>query len=139
MSKKKIAVIIIPSIAVLIVLFFFPTSEFLGNSSNNEESPSPIMVLENSDDILSGLKITPISCSETTSGLTESHFQITNTNEKDYEVNVGISFTDNETVLYEKQIKLKVLSGQTDNQNHLSDDVYDNPVCVVQIIDYSEI
>ena len=137
--SKKIAVITIPSIAVLIVLFFFPISEFLENNSNNEESPSPIMILENSDDILSELKITPIGCSETTTGLTESHFQITNTNENDYEVNVGVSFTDNDTVLYEKQIKLKVLSGQIVNQNHQSDDVYDNPVCVVQIMDYSEI
>jgi len=139
MSKKKITIITIPSIAVLIVLFFISTNEFLGNISNNEKSPSPIMVLENSDDVLLGLKITPIACSETASGLTESHFQITNTNQNDYEVNVGVSFTNNETVLYEKQIKLEILSGQTVNQIHQSDDVYDNPVCVVQIIDYSEI
>ena len=139
MSKKKIAIIVIPSIAILIVLFFLPTNEFLGNSSYNEKSPSPIMILENNGDILLGLKIIPIGCSETSSGLTESRFQITNTNENDYEVNVGVSFTDNEIVLYEKEIRLKILSGQTVGQNHLSDDVYDNPVCVVQIIDWSEV
>ena len=139
MSTKKIIIITVSSISILIALFFIPANEFLGSSTYNEESPSPIMVLENSNDILLGLKITPIGCSETTSGLTESQFQITNTNENDYEVNIGISFTDNEDILYEKKVKMKILSGQTVNQNHLSDDTYDNPVCVVQIIDWSEI
>ena len=127
------------SIAVLTSLFFIPTNEFLGIASNNEESPSPIMVLENSDVVLMGLKITPLACSETVSGLTESQFQITNSNEKDYEVTIKVSFTNNEMILYEKQAKLKVLSGQTVNQNHLSDAIYENPVCVVQIDNWQEI
>ncbi|MFB5647787.1 MAG: hypothetical protein ACE5RO_06590, partial [Candidatus Nitrosomaritimum yanchengensis] len=69
----------------------------------------------------------------------ESQFQIKNTNEKIFEVILGISFTDNEEVLFEKQVKVEILSGQTINQIHLSDDVYDNPACVVKIIEWSEI
>ncbi|MFB5636773.1 MAG: hypothetical protein ACE5RB_09115, partial [Nitrosopumilus sp.] len=125
MSPKKIVIITIPFIAILITLFFIPTNEFL--NTNEKESPSPIMIFENSDDVLVGIKIIPVSCNETTSGLTESNFQITNTNENNYEVGVEVSFTDNEAILYEKQVKVKILSGQTVNQNHLSDDVYENP------------
>lgn len=139
MSTKKIAIITISSIVILITLFFIPTTEFLGISSHNEESPSPIMILESSDDVLMGLKITPVGCNEVASGLTESRFQITNTNEKDYEVTVKVSFMDNETILYEKQVKITIMSGQTVNQNHLSNSIYENPVCVAQIVEWSEI
>ena len=139
MTLKKIVIIAIPSITVLIAMFFVPTNELFGFSSYNEESPSPIMILENSDVVLIGLKITPIGCNKTDSGLTESLFQITNTNEKNYEVKVKVSFTDNDVILYENQVELKILSGQTVNQNHLSDAIYDNPVCVVQIVDWLEI
>lgn len=139
MSPKKKITIIIPSVAILIALFFIPINEFFGINSYNEESPSPIMILENSDDILMGFKITPIGCVETSSGLTESQFQITNTHEGNFLVKVKISFTDNEKVLYEKQESIEILSGQTINQNQLSDKVYDNPICVVQIVDWSEI
>ncbi len=139
MSRKKFTIIIIPSVAVLIALLFIPANWFLGIDSYNEESPSPIMVLENTDDILMGFKITPIGCKEMPSGLTESQFQITNNNENNYEIRINVSFTDNEQVLFEKQVNLMVLSGQTIDQNHLSDDKYDNPVCVVRIVDWSEV
>lgn len=86
-----------------------------------------------------GLKIIPVGCNETSSGLTESLFQIRNSNEDDYEVEVKVSFTDNEVVLYEKQVVMEILSGQTVNQNHFSDQVYDNPVCVVQIVNWTKI
>ena len=139
MSRKKIIAIIIPSVAILIALFFIPINEFFGIGSYNEESPSPIMILENSDDMLMGFKITPVGCVETPSGLTESQFQITNTHEGDFLVTIKISFTDNDEVLYEKQEKVEILSGQAINQNQLSDKAYDNPICIVQIIDWSEI
>lgn len=139
MSPKKIAIITIPSMAVIIALIFIPTNDFFGIIPHNSDSPSPMMVLESSDDIMMGFKITPGSCFETSSGLTESQFQITNTNEKDFEVLLGVSFTDNENILFEKQVKVTILSEQTINQIHLSDDVYDNPVCVVKIIEWSEI
>ena len=139
MSRKKFTVIIIPSAAVLIALLFIPTDWFFGIDSYNEESPSPIMVLENTDVILMGFKITPIGYRETSSGLTESQFQISNNNENKYEITIEVSFTDNGQVLFEKQVNLMVLSGQTIDQNHLSDDKYDNPVCVVKIVNWSEI
>ena len=139
MSPKKIAIITIPSLAVIIALIFIPTNDFFGIIPHNSESPSPMMVLENDEDIMMGFRIIPGSCNETPSGLTESQFQITNTNEKNFEVILGVSFTDNEGVLFEKQVKVEILSGQTINQIHLSDDVYDNPVCVVKIIEWSEI
>jgi len=139
MSRKKITIITIPSIAVLIALLFIPANWFFGINSYNEESPSPIMVLENTNQILMGFKITPIGCQENPSGLTESQFQITNTNENNYEIRIAVSYTDNEKVLYEKQVSVAVLSGQTINQSHLSDDKYDNPICVVKIVDWSKI
>lgn len=97
------------------------------------------MILENSDVVLMGLKIIPVGCNETSSGLTESLFQITNSNEDDYKVEIKISFTDNESVLYEKQVVMNLLSGQTVNQNHFSDQAYDNPICVVQIVNLTKI
>jgi len=139
MLSKKFLIIIISISVIFGTLFFVPTNEFLGIDSMNEESPSPMMILEITDDVLMGLKIIPVSCEETSSGLTESSFRVKNTNEKDYEVTIGVSFTDNDVVLYEKQVKVTILSGQTINQNHLSDDVYDNPICVAKIDSGSEI
>ena len=139
MLSKKFLIIIISISVIFGTLFFVPKNELLGIDSMNGESPSPMMVLENTDDVLMGLKIIPVSCEETSSGLTESRFRIENTNENDYEITIGVSFTDNEAVLYEKQVKEIILSGQTINQNHLSDDVYDNPICVVKIDSWSEI
>lgn len=139
MSRKKFFIIAIPVIGILMALLFIPTNLFFGINSYNEESPSPIMVLENTEDVLLGLKITPISCRETDSGLTESQFQITNNNENDYKVKVSISYTNNEEILFEKEVNLTIFSSQTINQNHLSDAVYDNPVCVVKIINYTKV
>jgi hypothetical protein len=138
MTRKKIIIPILVA-GILITLLFIPANEFLIIDSQRGESPSPIMVLENSDTVLLGLQIIPVSCNETENGFTESHFQITNNNEKDYDVKVEISFTDNSGVLYEKQVNLEVLSGQTINQNFLSDKIYDNPVCVVKIVEWEEI
>ncbi|MGD8707530.1 MAG: hypothetical protein PVI88_02470 [Nitrosopumilaceae archaeon] len=139
MTPKNATIIIVSSLAVVIALIFIPANDFFGVIPHDSESPSPMMVLENGEDIIMGFKIIPGSCNETPSGLTESQFQITNTNEKNFEVILGVSFTDNEEVLFEKQVKVEIPSGQTINQIHLSDDVYDNPVCVVKIIDWSEI
>ena len=139
MSRKKFTIIVIPFAAILITLLYIPTNLFFGTSSYNEESPSPMMVFENTDDILMGFKITPIGCRETPSGFTESQFQITNTNESNYEVTIDASFTDNDQILFEKQESLVILSGQTIDQNHLSDKKYDNPVCVVKIVDWSKL
>lgn len=86
-----------------------------------------------------GFKITPISCSIIDTGLNESHFQITNTNQKDYDVRIGVKFTDNDSILYEKEILVRILAGETLDQIHLSDHRYDNPVCVVQINGLAEI
>jgi hypothetical protein len=139
MSPKKTTIIIIPSLAVIIALMFIPTNDFFGIGSHNSESPSPMMVLESNDDVMMGFKIIPVSCNEISSGLTESKFQITNTNENDFEVTIEVSFTDNEVILFEKQVKEKILSGQTINQSHFSDKVYENPVCVVKIIEWFKI
>ena len=139
MSPKKIALITIPSLAVIIALIFIPTNDFFGITPHNSESPSPMMVLGNDEDVMMGFKIIPGSCNETSSGLTESHFQITNTNEQNFEVILGVSFMDNEKILSEKQVKVEILSGETINQIHLSDDEYNNPVCVVKIIEWSKI
>ena len=46
-----------------------------------------------------GLKIIPIGCNETDSGLNESEFQVSNSSDDDYAVKVGISFTDNDDTL----------------------------------------
>ena len=125
---------------VSIALLFIPSNEFSGISSYNPESPSPMMILENnSNDIMSGFKITPVSCSVSDDGLNESHFQVTNTHRNDYDVTVGVSFTDNNSVLYEKEVTIRILGGQTTDQIHLSDRAYSNPICVVQINDWSEI
>jgi len=124
---------------ILIALMFVPVNDFFDPSLHNSESPPPIMVYENSGDVLMGLKIIPIGCAENDSGLTESEFKISNTSDSDYEVRAGISFTDNDSVLYEKEIGLLIKSGQIINQIHLSDKTYDNPICVVQINDWSKI
>jgi hypothetical protein len=139
MSRKKFAIIVMPSAVILITLLFIPTNLFFGISSFNEESPSPMMVLENNDDVLMGFKIAPIGCRETPSGFTESHFQVTNTNENNYEVKIDVLFRNNEQILYEKQESVVVLSGQTIDQNHMSDEKYDNPVCVVKIVGWSKL
>lgn len=139
MSTKTKFVIGGAIVAVILVLIFIPPNDFFGLVSHNEESPAPMMVLENTDDIMMGLKIIPVSCSKTTSGLTESHFEIANTNEKDYNVMIDVSFTKNDAILYEKQVNVEILSGETINQNHLSDNIYDNPICVVKIVDFIEI
>ena len=139
MSPKKATIIIIPSLAIIIGLIFIPTNDFFGINPHNSESPSPLMILESSEDVIMGFKIIPGSCFETPSGLTESQFQVTNTHEDDFDVNLGVSFTDNESILFEKQVKVRILSGQTITQVQLSDEVYDNPVCVVKIIGWSEV
>jgi hypothetical protein len=139
MSPKKVATITMSSLAVIIVLMFIPTNDFFGINPHNSESPAPMMVLESDEDIMMGFKITPRSCNETSSGLTESQFQITNTHESDFEVTIGVSFTDNDGILFEKKVKEEILSGQTINQSHFSDKAYDNPICVVKILEWSEI
>lgn len=138
-SKTKFVIGGVIGAVVIVVLFFIPANEFFGQSSYNSESPAPMMVLENQDVMKMGFKITPVGCNETKSGLTESRFQVTNTQEKDYDLLIGVSFTDNEIILYEKEIKVRVLAGETIDQIHLSDKVYDNPICVVQINEWSEI
>ena len=138
MTRKKIIIPILIA-GILITLLFIPANEFLVIDSQRDESPSPIMVLENSDTVLMGLQIIPVGCNETGTGFTESHFQITNKSEKDYDVKIEISFTDNSGILFEKQVNLEILSGQTINQNFLSDRIYDNPVCVVTIVEWEEI
>lgn len=139
MYSKKIIVISIVAGGIFTGLWFVPENEFFGISSYHPESPAPMMILENnSDKIMSGFKITPVSCSITDDGFNESHFQITNINQKDYDVNIKISFTDNYSILYEKEIMIRVLAGQTINQIHLSDKMYNNPTCVVQIQSFSE-
>ena len=139
MSPKNVTIIIASSLAVIIALIFIPTNDFFGITPHNSESPSPMMVLGNDEDVMMGFKIIPGSCNETPSGLTESQFQITNTNEQNFEVILGVSFMDNEKILSEKQVKVEILSGETINQIHLSDDEYNNPVCVVKIIEWSKI
>jgi len=138
-TKKTIGIIGVIATAIIVALVFVPTNEFSGISSRNPESPSPIMVYENSDDMLIGLEIIPVGCNKTESGLNESEFQISNTSDNDYKVRVGISFTDNDAVLYEKETGITVHAGKTINQSHLSDKPYDNPICVVQIKDWSKI
>jgi len=138
MSTRKIVGIIIGISLPLLILMFVPTNAFFGIDSHNPESPSPIMVYENSDEMLMGLKIIPIGCDKTDSGLTESKFQISNTSDNNYELTIGISFTDNDSVLYEKEIHVLILSGQTVSKTHQSNGTYDNPVCVVQINDWYE-
>ncbi|MDH5569592.1 MAG: hypothetical protein OEX98_07375 [Nitrosopumilus sp.] len=137
--RKIIGIIGIIATVILVTFVFVPTNEFSGISSHNPESPSPIMVYENSDDMLIGLEIIPVGCNKTESGLNESEFQISNTSDNDYKVRVGISFTDNDAVLYEKETGITVHAGKTINQSHLSDKPYDNPICVVQIKDWSKI
>ena len=128
------------TVVILIILMFVPTNEFFVIRSNTHlESPSPIMVYENSDDFLAGLEIIPVGCNKTESGLNESEFQISNSSDNNYKVRIGISFIDNDAVLYENETDLSVLAGQIINQSHLSDKPYDNPVCVVQIKDWSKI
>ncbi len=141
MTPRKITgITVVVTVIILITLMFVPANEFFVIRSNTyPESPSPIMVYENSDDFLAGLEIIPVGCNKTESGLNESEFQISNSSDDDYEVRVGISFTDNDAVLYENETDLTVLAGQTINQSHLSDKSYDNPVCVVQIKDWSKI
>lgn len=97
------------------------------------------MVFEGPDEMMEIFKITPISCSETDSGLTESHFKITNTHKENYEVKTIVSFNDNFEVLYEKEASIRLLAGQTKDQIHLSDKAYDNPICVVHIDNWSQI
>ena len=138
MSPKKTVVITIPIAGVLLALMFIPVNEFAGIDSYHPESPSPMMIFESNDEIMKGFKITPIGCSETASGLTESRFQVTNTHNKDYDVKVGILFTNNDGILYEKEVIVRILAGQTITQTHLSDDTYDNPICVVQFNGWSE-
>jgi len=137
--RKIIGIIGVILTAILVVLVFVPTNEFFGISSHNPESPSPIMVYENSGDVPIGLKIIPVGCNKADAGFNESEFQISNTSDHDYKVRLGISFTDNDVVLYEKETNITVLAGQTINQSHLSDKPYDNPVCVVQIKEWSKI
>lgn len=142
MTPRKITGIIgvVITVVILITLMFVPTNEFFVIRSNtHSESPSPIMVYENSDDFLAGLEIIPVGCNKTESGLNESEFQISNTSNNDYKVRIGISFIDNDVVLYENETNLTVLAGQTINQGHLSDKPYDNPLCVVQIKNWSKI
>ena len=99
-----------------------------------------MMILENnSDEVMLGFKIIPVSCGISDSDLNESHFQITNTHQRDYDITIKISFTDNDSVLYEKEILSRILAGETTDQTHLSDKKYNNPICVVQINDWSEI
>lgn len=138
MSSKKIAVIAIPVAGVLIALFFIPTNEFFGISSHNPEPTSPMMIFEGSDEMSKGFKITPLTCNESYSGLTESHFLITNTHNQDYDVQVSVSFTDNYGILYEKEVIVRLLAGETKDQIHLSDDIYDNPICVVRVSNWSD-
>lgn len=132
---KKILFIGVIIASVLFALVFIPENVFLGIDSYHP-SPSPMEVYENVDD---GFKITPIWCDTTDSGLTESKFQITNSNDADFDLNVNVSFTDNDGVLYEKDIKVRVLAGQTVDQSHLSDKTYDDPICVVRIDSQIEI
>lgn len=137
---KIISGISIFVVGILIALYFVPTNEFFGISSYNEESPSPMMILGNDyDEILSGFEITPVSCSVSDNGLNESHFQIANMHDKGYGVKLLVSFTDNDSVLYEKEVDVVLLAKQTINQTHQSDDTYDNPICVVQISDWYEV
>ena len=138
-TRKIIGIIGVIVAVILVALIFVPTNEFSSISSPNPDSPSPIMVYENSDDMLIGLEIIPVGCNKTDTGLNESEFQISNTSDDDYKVRVGISFTDNDAVLYENETDLTVLAGQIINQSHLSDRPYENPVCVVQIKDWSKI
>lgn len=138
-SKTKFVIGGVIGIIIIVALFFIPTNEFFGQSSYNSESPAPMMVLENQDEMNMSFKITPGGCNETKSGLTESQFQVTNTQEKDYDLLIGVSFSNNESILYEKEIQVRVLAGTTIDQIHLSDKVYDNPICVVQINGWSEI
>ena len=138
-TKKIVGIIGIIATAVLVALIFVPTNEFFDISSHNPKSPSPIMVYENSDDFLIGLEIIPVGCNKTYAGLNESEFRISNISDNDYKVRIGISFTDNDAVLYENETELIVLAGQKINQRYLSEKPYDNPVCVVQIKDWSKI
>ena len=138
-TRKIIGIIGVIVAVILVALIFVPTNEFSSISSPNPDSPSPIMVYENSDDSLMGLEIIPVGCNKTEAGLNESEFQISNTSDNDYKVRIGISFTDNDAVLYENETDLTVLAGQIINQSHLSDRPYENPVCVVQIKDWSKI
>ena len=140
MNRKKIVVTSIGVATVLIALLFIPTNAFLGINSYNPGTPSPMEILQNTDDeILMGFEITPVQCVTTENGLTESHFKIENTHEKDYEITMGVSFTDNNFILYEKQVRVQILADEIVDQIHRSDDIYENPVCVVQINDWSEI
>ena len=140
MKTSLFVIIGIVIVGISITLLFIPSNEFFGISSYNPESPSPMMILENdSDDVMKGFKITPVSCSVSDDGLNESHFQITNTHSNDYDVTIGVSFTDNDSILYEKEVIVRILAGQTTDQIHLSDVKYDNPICVVQINDLLEI
>ena len=130
---KKLIAILVFAAGISVGLAFLPTNEFFGIDSHNSESPSPMMVLGSQDKIKMGFKITPVGCTETNSGLTESQFRITNTHDKDYDVLIGIMFTDGDVVLDEKETKVRILAGETIDQIYLSGGVYDNPICVVQI------
>ncbi|MCV0401738.1 MAG: hypothetical protein K5777_07160 [Nitrosopumilus sp.] len=138
-SIKAMVAIGIGIFLPLFALFFVPYNVFFGDDSNST-IPSAMMILGNdSDETLQGFKITPINCIVTPAGFHEYHFQVTNTHEKDYGIMMSVSFTDNQSTLYEKEIDIVLLAGQTVNQAHPSDDVYENPICVAQINSWYEI
>ena len=138
--RKILGITVVITAVILVTLMFVPTNEFFVIRSNTHaEFPSPIMVYENSDDMLMGLKIIPVGCNTIDTGITESEFQISNISDHDYEVKVGMSFTENDVVLYKKEINLTVIAGQTIHRSYLSDKTYDNPICIVQIKKWSKI
>ena len=98
------------------MVMFVPTNEFFVIRSNTHpESPLPIMVYENSDDMIIGLKTIPVGCNKMDAGLNESEFQISNTSDNDYKV-IVILFTDNDVIFYKKETNLSIIAGQTINQ-----------------------
>jgi len=137
--KSKVVTVIGMGICLLLFgLYFIPSGAILKIDSDSVIS-SPLMVLGNADGVPSGFTIVPINCSVVSAGFHESNFQVTNTHENDYGLKIRVSFTDDHSVLYEKEIDVVLLSGQTTNQAHRSDNVYENPICVVQIIDWYEL
>lgn len=138
MSTKKIVGILIAVSFALLALLVLPENTFFGINSHSSESPSPMEIRTKNNEIIGGFEIFPVECMKNSSGLTESHFQITNTHDEDYGVKIGILFTNNDAVLYEKEVDVVIMAGHTINQVHKSDFAYENPVCVVQINDWYE-
>ena len=137
-SKIKLSVVGIIGGIILVSLLFIPTDEFFEINFQNSVSPTPVIVINNYQELF---EVTSISC-RVDSGFVEIKFSISNKLDKNYQLELNLlQMGINDEHLSRNKILVETIPGQTISETHqmiLQQGLSTCGIEIKHIVDYTD-